>query len=89
MCFRRRRAPRVKPGAVGLARDRGECVLSVVELPGDHVLDVLAERGVGAEGLYGDARREHRALPARVVLRKSSSFTRDEVDGCPGAADGS
>ena len=32
-------------------------------------------------------RREHRTLPARVVLHKSSAFTADEIDGFEGAAD--
>jgi hypothetical protein len=49
MCFRQRRVPQVVPSAGGLARYRGEPVLGVVELPGDHVLDVLAERGVWAQ----------------------------------------
>ncbi len=32
-------------------------------------------------------RREHRTLPARVVLHKTSSFTSAEIDGFQGAAD--
>jgi len=50
MCFRQRRVPQVVPSAGGLARYRGEPVLGVAELPGDHVLYVLAERGVRAQG---------------------------------------
>ncbi|MST32861.1 hypothetical protein GHK86_09035 [Acidimicrobiaceae bacterium USS-CC1] len=45
-----------------------------------------------AHGLLNEAleayRREHRTLPARVVLHKSSRFTEPELDGFQRAADG-
>ncbi|MFZ4138677.1 argonaute/piwi family protein [Streptomyces koyangensis] len=45
-----------------------------------------------AHALFGDAlrryRQEHRHLPARVVLHKTSSYTPEEVDGFRAAADG-
>ncbi|MFJ6944171.1 hypothetical protein ACISU4_05865 [Streptomyces wuyuanensis] len=45
-----------------------------------------------AHALFGDAlrryRQEHRHLPARVVLHKTSSFTPEEVEGFRAAADG-
>jgi hypothetical protein len=49
--------------------------------------------GQDAEALLSDAlrkyRAEHRTLPARVVMHKTSNYTREEIDGFRAAADDS
>ena len=65
----------VRGGPARVSRDDRQ-----VHLSADHAKTLLRDS-------LARYRKEHRTVPARVVLHKTSSYTRDEIDGFQGAAD--